>query len=438
MFKNITMHRLDTLMNQVAPAPKAKNVCNVAPTAATSSTLPLGTPGEKKDDDIVIVSAVRTAITKARKGGFKDTPVEDLLAAVLKATVDKTKIDPKLIGDIVVGTVLGSNAQRANEARIAALLADIPDTVPIHTINRQCSSGLQAVAHIAGSIKAGFYDIGIACGVESMSTAKVGWEGAMNPRVFLNQQAKDCLLPMGITSENVAAQWKIPRTVQDELAVASHAKAMKAIKGGKFKDEIIPVTTTIIDPKTKEKKTVVIDTDEGARDGVTLESLSALKPAFLPGGSTTAGNASQVSDGAAAVLVMTRKRAAELGLTVMGSFRSFACAGVPPAVMGIGPAFAIPPALEQAKLKIGDIDVFEINEAFASQATMSVQHLGIPMEKVNPNGGAIALGHPLGCTGARLVSTLLYELRRKNAKYGVISMCIGSGMGAAAVFEREF
>jgi acetyl-CoA acyltransferase 1 len=368
---------------------------------------------------------------------FKDTHVEDLLAAPLKAVIEKTKIDPKLVGDIVVGSVLGSNVQRANEARMAMFLAGYPDTVPVHTINRQCSSGLQAVAHVAASIKAGFYDIGVAAGVESMSTAKMGWEGKMNPKIFANQQAKDCLMPMGITSENVAKQWKVTRAEQDALAVASNAKAVAAIKGGKFKAEIVPVKTTVVDPKTGEKKEVTVTTDEGAREGVTMETLGALKPAFVPTGSTTAGNASQVSDGAAAVLIMTRARAQELGLPVMGCLRSFACVGVPPAVMGVGPAFAIPKALAQAGIERDDVDVFEINEAFASQAVMSIKHLGVPMDKVNPNGGAIALGHPLGCTGARQVATLLYELQRRKGKVGVISMCIGSGMGAGAVLECE-
>jgi acetyl-CoA acyltransferase 1 len=242
---------------------------------------------------------------------------------------------------------------------------------------------------------------------------------------------------MGITSENVAKQWKVTRAEQDALAVASNAKAVAAIKGGKFKAEIVPVKTTVVDPKTGEKKEVTVTTDEGAREGVTMETLGALKPAFVPTGSTTAGNASQVSDGAAAVLIMTRARAQELGLPVMGCLRSFACVGVPPAVMGVGPAFAIPKALAQAGIERDDVDVFEINEAFASQAVMSIKHLGVPMDKVNPNGGAIALGHPLGCTGARQVATLLYELQRRKGKVGVISMCIGSGMGAGAVLECE-
>ncbi len=433
------MHRADVFLSHAAGAsvrPSAE-ILSAAPTAAAPTKSTLGTPGVKAADDVVIVAARRTAITKARRGGFKDTPVEDLLIPVFQAVLKDSGLAADKIGDIIVGSVLGSNVQRANEARMAALMAGIPDSVPIHTINRQCSSGLQAVAHVAASIKAGYYDIGLAAGVESMSLAKFGWEGSINPRVFLHQQAKDCLLPMGITSENVAAQWKVPRQTQDELAVLSHQRACAAIKGGKFKDEIVPVTTTVVDPKTGAKKTVTVDTDEGARPDTTLAGLSKLKPAFLPGGSTTAGNASQVSDGAAAVLLTTRARAQELGLPILGAFRGFATVGVPPAVMGVGPAFAIPAVLEQVGLTKDQIDVYEINEAFASQATMSVQHVGLDMARVNPNGGAIALGHPLGCTGARLMSTLLNELKRHLNPYGVISMCIGSGLGAAGVNENE-
>jgi acetyl-CoA acyltransferase 1 len=434
------MHRVEVFLSQATgkSVQSAEVVASVGTAAAAPVTKSsLGKPGVKSDDDIVIVSALRTAITKARRGAFKDTFAEDLLAAVFKGVVDESKVDPKLIGDIVVGSVLGANVQRANEARMAALISGIPDSVPIHTINRQCSSGLQAVAHVAASIKAGYYDMGLAAGVETMSLAKFGWDGAMNPKVFLNQQAKDCLLPMGITSENVATQWKITRKEQDELAALSHKRAVAAIKAGKFKAEIVPVKTTVVDPKTGAKKEVTVDTDEGARADTTFEGLSKLKPAFQPGGSTTAGNASQVSDGAAAVLLTTRKRAKELGLAVLGSFRGFTSVGVPPSVMGIGPAFAIPAVLEQTGLHKDDISVYEINEAFASQATMSVKHIGLDMARVNPNGGAIALGHPLGCTGARMVSTLLNELKRQGKQYGVISMCIGSGMGAAGVFENE-
>jgi len=387
--------------------------------------------------DIVIVAAYRTAICKARRGSFKDTYVEELLAGVISGTMKRAKIDPAWVGDIVVGTVLGQNVQRANEVRMAQFLAGIPHDVPIHTVNRQCSSGLQAVAECAAAIKAGFYELGLACGVESMSSAEFKFTGSTNPRVFVNSQAKACMLPMGITSENVATQFGISRAQQDKLAAESHSKAAKAIKSGRFKDEIIPIETTIKDPKTGESKKIVVEIDDGVRADTTVQGLAKLAPAFATGGTTTAGNSSQVSDGAACVVVTSRKFAQAHGLPILGIFRSFAATGVPPEVMGIGPVFAIPAALKQAGLTVNDIDLFEVNEAFASQATYCVEKLGIPMSKLNVNGGAIAIGHPLGATGARATATLLHEMHKRKSKYGVVSMCIGSGMGAAAVYERE-
>jgi len=418
-----SMHRVNKIVSQISLPQQQNNNIESWGTAADS----------KKDDDVVIVAAYRTAIAQARKGQFAKAHLEDMLSPVLKAVLDKTKIDPATIGDIVVGNVLGSSVQRANQSRIAAFMAGIPETVPIHTVNRQCSSGLQALANIAAGIKAGYYDIGIGAGVEQMSSATPQgmWEGPVNPKIFLNEKAKSCLLPMGITSENVSKKYGITRKEQDELAYQSHARALAAIKSGRFKNEIVPVTVTV------KGKPVVFDTDGGVRPETTMQSLGKLKPAFDPKGLTTAGTSSQVSDGAAAVLAMSRKKARELGLPIMGVFRSYAVAGVDPAVMGIGPAFAIPKALEQAGLKQDDIDLYEINEAFASQAVMSVKHLGLSWDKVNVNGGAIAIGHPLGCTGARMVATLLNELDKRNQRFGIISMCIGSGMGAAAVLERE-
>ncbi|KAG3010363.1 hypothetical protein JG687_00013519 [Phytophthora cactorum] len=389
------------------------------------------------EEDVVIVSALRTPITKARRGGFKDTTPDVLLGHVLQAVLKKAKVDPKLVGDVVVGNVLQPGAG-AGMARMAQLAAGIPHTVPLHVVNRQCSSGLQAVANVTAAIKAGYYDIGIAAGVECMSLAGIGkdaptvnWE-----RIGAVQDAMDCTVPMGITSENVAEKYGISRTRQDELAALSHAKAAQAQANGWFKEEITPVSTNIKD-KDGNEKSVIISQDDGVRAGTTVEKLAKLRPAFKEGGSTTAGNSSQVSDGAAAVLLMRRSVAKKMGLPILGRFVSFAVAGVPPALMGIGPAYAIPEALQKAGLSQDQIDVFEINEAFASQATYCVEKLGIPIDKVNPKGGAIALGHPLGCTGARQVSTLLYQLKRKNQRYGVISMCIGTGMGAAAVIERE-
>ncbi|XWS47099.1 hypothetical protein CRYUN_Cryun14cG0124300 [Craigia yunnanensis] len=408
------------------------SICAAGDSAAYHRTAAFG-------DDVVIVAACRTAICKAKRGGFKDTLADDLLAPVLKALIDRTKLNPSEVADIVVGTVLAPGSQRGMECRMAAFYAGFPDTVPIRTVNRQCSSGLQAVADVAACIKAGFYDIGIGAGLESMTIDNiVPGAGKVNPKVESFAQARDCLLPMGITSENVAQRYGVTRQEQDQAAVESHRRAAAATASGKFKDEIIPVFTKIVDPKTGEEKPVTILVDDGIRPNTNMEGLAKLKPAFRKDGTTTAGNASQVSDGAGAVLLMKRSLAMQKGLPILGVFRSFAAVGVDPAVMGIGPAVAIPAAVKSAGLELGDIDLFEINEAFASQFVYSCKKLELDREKVNVNGGALALGHPLGATGARCVGTLLYEMKRcgKDCRFGVISMCIGSGMGAAAVFER--
>ncbi|XVE72799.1 hypothetical protein DITRI_Ditri11bG0067500 [Diplodiscus trichospermus] len=414
------------------------SVCAAGDSAAYHRTSAFG-------EDVVIVAACRTAICKAKRGGFKDTLADDLLAPVLKALIDRTKLNPSEVEDIVVGTVLAPGSQRGIECRMAAFYAGFPDTVPIRTVNRQCSSGLQAVADVAACIKAGFYDIGIGAGLESMTIDNVvPGDGKVNPKVGSFAQARDCLLPMGITSENVAQRYGVTRQEQDQAAVESHRRAAAATASGKFKDEIIPVSTKIVDPKTGEEKPVTVLVDDGIRPNTNIQDLAKLKPAFRKDGSTTAGNASQVSDGAGAVLLMKRSLAIQKGLPILGVFRkwklliSFAAVGVDPAVMGIGPAVAIPAAVKFAGLELGDIDLFEINEAFASQFVYCSKKLGLDREKVNVNGGAIALGHPLGATGARCVGTLLYEMKRrgKDCRFGVISMCIGSGMGAAAVFER--
>ncbi|CAA2975899.1 3-ketoacyl- thiolase 2, peroxisomal [Olea europaea subsp. europaea] len=390
------------------------------------------------EDDIVIVAACRTAICKSKRGGFKDTLPEDLLAPVLKALIEKTGLNPGEVEDIVVGTVLAPGSNRAIECRMAALYAGFPDIVPIRTVNRQCSSGLQAVADVAASIKSGFYEIGIGAGLESMTVDKMDWIQKVNPRVESFAQVRDCLLPMGITSENVAERYGVTRQEQDQAAVTSHKRAAAANASGKFKDEIIPVSTKIVDPENGEEKLITISVDDCIRPNTNTTDLAKLKPVFKNNGTTTAGNASQVSDGAAAVLLMKRSLATQKKLPILGVFRSFAAMGVDPAVMGIGPAVAIPSALKSAGLQLGDIDLFEINEAFASQFVYCRKHLDLDPEKVNVNGGAMALGHPLGATGARCVATLLHEMKRrgKDCRFGVISMCIGSGMGAAAVFER--
>jgi acetyl-CoA acyltransferase 1 len=339
------------------------------------------------------------------------------------------------VEDVQVGTVLAAGGG-ATEAKMALFAAGYPDTVSLATTNRQCSSGLQAFVNVAGAIRNGQIKIGVAAGVESMS--QHGFQngvGNLNPKIMKVPAAADCLIPMGITSENVAEAHKISRQIQDEFAANSQIKASKAQKNGLFKDEIVPVVTVTKDADGKETP-ITVSADDGIR--VTdAAGLGQLKPAFKKDGSTTAGNSSQVSDGAAAVLVMKRSEAEKRGLPILGKFISTAVVGVPPKVMGIGPAFAIPAALEKAGLAVNDIDVYEINEAFASQAYYSIQKVGIPIERVNPLGGAIALGHPLGCTGARMIGTLLHQLRRTKQRYGVVSMCIGTGMGMAAVFDAE-
>ena len=379
------------------------------------------------DDDIVIVSALRTPMCRARKGALAKVFPHTLLQTVLEATVARTqnKLDPSEIEDICVGNVLMPPSGFA-AMRMAQITAGIPESVSLHTINRQCASGLEAVAQIANAIATRQIDIGIGSGVESMSTypmhkmkpPEMDWPSVQN-----NPTAMDCLVPMGITSENVVKEYGLYRRPLDEFSVQSHAKALRAQKSGKFATEIVPVGS--------------VSQDDGIRAGTTLEGLSKLKPVFDEKGVTTAGNSSQTTDGAAAVLLMTRAEATRRGLPILGIWRGYATKGVPPRIMGIGPAYAIPAVLEKTGLSVNDIDIFEINEAFASQATWSVEKLGIDPAKVNPNGGAIALGHPLGCTGARMVATLLHEMHRSKKRFGVISMCIGTGMGAAAVLEVE-
>uniref|UniRef100_A0A2N9ET56 Thiolase N-terminal domain-containing protein n=1 Tax=Fagus sylvatica TaxID=28930 RepID=A0A2N9ET56_FAGSY len=324
-------------------------------------------------DDVVIVAAYRTPICKAKRGSFKDTYPDDLLAPVLKALIEKTNVNPSEVGDIVVGSVLAPGSQRASECRMAAFYAGFPETVPIRTVNRQCSSGLQAVADVASAIRAGFYDIGIGAGLESMTANPMAWEGSVNPKVKAFEQAQNCLLPMGITSENVAHRFGVTRQEQDQAA--------------------------IVDPKTGDEKPVTISIDDGIRPNASLSDLAKLKAVFKKDGSTTAGNSSQVSDGAGAVLLMKRSLAVQKGLPILGVFRTFAAVGVDPAIMGVGPAVAIPAAVKAAGLELDDIDLFEINEAFASQFVYCRKKLGLDPEKVNVNGGAMALGHPLGATG---------------------------------------
>uniref|UniRef100_A0A7S3JL91 acetyl-CoA C-acyltransferase n=1 Tax=Euplotes harpa TaxID=151035 RepID=A0A7S3JL91_9SPIT len=412
--------RLNLLKNQIAPTP-------------TAGSLPA-----KSGDDVVIVAMARTAMTKAKKGGFRDTAVEAMLGAVLKAVVEESKIDASLIEDICVGNVLAPGAG-ATTSRMAGFLAGIPETAGLSAVNRQCSSGLQAVMNIVNAIRGGQIDIGIGSGVENMS--QYSFNDAIRPdlisdQVYEHETARNCLIPMGITSENVAARYGVTREEQDAFAAESQRRACEAQKNGLLPGEITPVKS-FVNNEDGTQTEIVVDKDDGMREGTTADKLAKLKPAFQKGGSTTAGNSSQVTDGAAAVLLARRSVAERLGLPIRGRVVSYAVAGVPPDVMGIGPAFAIPAALKKAGLTVDDIDVFEVNEAFASQCLYSAKHLKIDLKKLNPRGGAIALGHPLGATGARQIKTLFSELERTQKRFGVVSMCIGTGMGAAGVFERE-
>lgn len=391
---------------------------------------------EKHADDVVIVGAYRTALTKGGRGLFKDTSSADILCGLLEGLIKRTGVDPKIIGDVVVGNVLNTGSG-VTEHRAAAIAAGIPYTVPFAAVNRQCSSGLVAINDIANKIRAGQIDIGIGAGVEAMSQ-NYGTRAVANlsDKILSNPDAASCQIPMGITSENVASKYDISRAAQDKFSANSYQKAEKAQKAGLYDQEIIPIEATVVDDKGDEHK-VTVSKDEGIRPGTTAESLGKIKPAFKKDGSTHAGNASQISDGAGAVLLARRSVAEKLGLPIIGKFIHCKVVGVPPEIMGVGPAYAIPSVLNDLGLTHEDVDVFEINEAFASQAIFSIEHIGIPYEKVNPRGGAIAIGHPLGATGARQYATLFSELKSTGKKVGVTSMCIGTGMGAASLVVSE-
>lgn len=395
-----------------------------------------GKIGVKCPDDVVIVSALRTPFTKSGKGYLKDTAPEVLLASVLKALIKDSGIDANLIEDMQVGNV-NQPAAGAVTARIAQMLADFPVKVPVCAINRQCSSGLEACVVIASKIKSGLIDIGIGCGVESMtqySMNDIVDPSKLSDQAFDSPNGSNCLLNMGETSEIMAEKYKITRKEVDEYAAESFRRALEAQKKGYFDKEISPVKTIV---KGKDgNQEVIVTKDDGIRP-TTVETLGKLKPSFRGDGISHAGNSSQVTDGAAAVLLMTRKMAEKLGMKILGKFITHSVIGVPPELMGIGPTVAIPIAVKNAGVTLDDIDIFEINEAFASVAVLCMRELKLNPAKVNPKGGAIAFGHPLGVTGARQVATLLTELHRTGKKLGVISMCIGTGMGAAAVLERE-
>uniref|UniRef100_A0A093V7M8 acetyl-CoA C-acyltransferase n=1 Tax=Talaromyces marneffei PM1 TaxID=1077442 RepID=A0A093V7M8_TALMA len=402
-----------------------------------SSPKPASNILSKNPDDIVVTAALRTPFTKGGRGGFKDTAAADLLVGAFQGLIKRSGIDPKLVEDIAVGSVLPPGGG-ATEFRAAALVAGFPESTAVRSLNRQCSSGLQAVTDIANAIRAGQIEVGVGAGVESMSLQYgPGAVTEFSDLLENHMQAANCKVPMGVLSENMAKDRNISRTEQDAFAASSYQKAIKAQKAGLFDEEIYPLTVKWTDPKTGDEKTITVKADDGVREGITPESLAKIKPAFAKDGSIHAGNASQVSDGAAAVLLMKRSTAERLGQKIIGKFVTASIVGVEPLLMGIGPWKAIPVALEKAGISKDDVDIYEINEAFASQCVWCVKELGLPFEKVNPKGGAIAFGHPLGCTGARQVSTLFTELKRTNKKIGVTSMCIGTGMGMAAVWVAE-
>ncbi|KND88116.1 3-ketoacyl-CoA thiolase, peroxisomal [Tolypocladium ophioglossoides CBS 100239] len=392
---------------------------------------------EKRPDDVVVTACCRSAFTKGGKGGFKNTQAADLMAGIFKAVIDRSKINPALVEDICVGTVLAPGGG-ATEMRAASLVAGFPETTAVRTLNRQCSSGLQACVDVANQIKAGMIDVGVGAGVESMSLQYgPGAVTEFSEAFEANVEATNCKVPMGVLSEDMAKDLKISRADQDAFAASSYQKAVKAQKEGLFNDEIAPLKVKFEDPKTGETKEITVARDDGVRDGITAESLGKIRPAFAADGSIHAGNASQISDGAAAVLLMKRSTAEKLGQKIIGKYVCASIVGVKPLLMGQGPWKAIPKANELAGISKDDVDIYEINEAFASQCLWSANQLGIPHDKINPKGGAIAFGHPLGCTGARQVSTLLYELKRTGKKVGNTSMCIGTGMGMSAVWVAE-
>ncbi|MYL49045.1 acetyl-CoA C-acetyltransferase [Halobacillus litoralis] len=387
--------------------------------------------------EAVIVSGARTPVGRAKKGSLAHTRPDDLAALTIKETLKRANNYEGNIDDVIIGCAMPEAEQGMNMARNIAGLAGLHHKVPAITVNRYCSSGLQSIAYAAEKIMLGHSDTAIAGGAESMSLIPMGGH-VIKPNIQLVENAPEYYMSMGHTAEEVANRFEISRADQDAFAVQSHERAARAIQEGKFEDEIVPVEVTNRelgkDHKVKETKTL-FSMDEGVRAGTTPDVLGKLKPAFSTKGSVTAGNSSQMSDGAAAVMVMDREKAEAEGLTPLVKFRSFAVAGVEPEIMGVGPIEAVPKALRMAGLSLSDIGLFELNEAFASQSLRVIRELGLDEDKVNVNGGAIALGHPLGCTGTKLTLSLIHEMKRRNEQFGVVTMCIGGGMGAAGVFE---
>jgi acetyl-CoA acyltransferase len=388
--------------------------------------------------EAVIVKALRTAVGKAPRGTLRDTRPDDLAATVIKSAIEGTdNLSPELVEDVILGCATPEAEQGMNVARQAAWLAGLPKETSAVTINRFCSSGLQAVAFAAERIMTGWSDCIVAGGTESMSMIPMGGN-VIRPNPTLVDQWPDYFLNMGLTAENLAKKYSITREEADEFSLRSHQKAIEAIKTGKFKNEIVPLTVKMTELDAKGKAVVKetrFDTDEGPRPDTSLEGLAKLRPAFHARGSVTAGNSSQTSDGAAATIVMSSEKANELGVPPLAKLIAYATAGVSPDLMGIGPVAAVPKALKIAGLTLAQIDLIELNEAFAAQALAVIKELGLDQEKVNVNGGAVALGHPLGCTGAKLTATILSEMQRRGARYGLVTMCVGGGMGAAGIYE---
>src|SRR5436190_10203140 len=389
-------------------------------------------------NEAVIVSAVRTAVGKAPKGTLRNTRPDEMGAAVIKEAVARVPgLELSEIEDVIMGCAMPEAEQGMNVARAAAIRAGLPVETSAMTINRFCSSGLQAIAIAADRIRGGGADVIVAGGTESMSMVPMGGNKiSANPTLVENYP--DAYLSMGLTAERLAQRFSITREQADEFSLNSHKKALAAIAAGKFDDEIVPVPVSFTTPNGSKPKRQEIQfkIDEGPRADTTLEALLGLKPAFHAKGTVTAGNSSQMSDGAAAAVVMSAEKAQQLGIKPLARFVAFATAGYKPEEMGLGPVYAIPKALKLAGLNLEQIDVIELNEAFAAQSLAVIQEAGLDVNKVNPNGGAVALGHPLGCTGAKLTASIIRELKRRNGKYGIVTMCVGGGMGAAGIFEN--
>jgi acetyl-CoA acyltransferase len=387
----------------------------------------------------VIVSAVRTAVGKAGRGTLRNTRPDDMAAVVIREAIKRVPgLDDREVEDVILGCAMPEAEQGMNVARIAMLRAGLPITTSAITINRFCSSGLQAIAFASERVIAGSAQIIVAGGTESMSLVPMsGHKPAPNP--YLVEHAPDTYLSMGLTAENLARKHGITREKADEFSLRSHTRALAAIQAGKFQEEVVPLKVQVEAPGSNgtqpNYQEISFSVDEGPRPDTSREGLAKLKPAFHARGTVTAGNSSQTSDGAAACVVMSEQRAKDLGVKPLARFVSYATAGVPPEIMGIGPVAAIPKALKLAGLQLSDIDLIELNEAFAAQALAVIQEAGLDIEKVNVNGGAVALGHPLGCTGAKLTATILSEMRRRGSRYGLVTMCVGGGMGAAGIFE---